>query len=500
MLKLLYFRIVKMRSYRLNFFILLPFLLIQNVYGQSDTVSPKLIDFAFTPKEINIAEGSSTVTATIRAWDDLKGVNSVLVGFISPDGQNKVQEFLPRISGDELEGTYEGNLAFDQYADTGVWKVELIQLRENAGDIVNIKTDELYNNDYPTNLHVISNVKDTASPELIDFGFSPKELNIAEGNSIVTATVKASDDLRGVNSVLVGFESPDGQTKVQEFLPRISGDELEGTYEGNLAFDQYADTGVWKVELIQLRENAGDIVNIKTDELYNNDYPTNLHVISNVKDTASPELIDFGFSPKELNIAEGNSIVTATVKASDDLRGVNSVLVGFESPDGQTKVQELLPRISGDELEGTYEGNLVFDQYADTGVWKVELVQLKENAGDTVNINSEELINLGYLTELHIYDYPTVYSNNYLNVNDNLKIINDEINKDIVIEFEIKRFTNVKVSIYNSSGRCISSLTNKYFEAGYHKVHIKGAAFPLGIYFCRLQFNDFSIIKKFLMF
>ncbi|MEJ5350849.1 MAG: two-component regulator propeller domain-containing protein [Melioribacteraceae bacterium] len=69
-------------------------------------------------------------------------------------------------------------------------------------------------------------------------------------------------------------------------------------------------------------------------------------------------------------------------------------------------------------------------------------------------------------------------------------------NPETIIEFSIPEQTHVKLKIYDILGREITTLIDKELNPGNYKKVWYAYNLPSGIYFCRLQTNNYSEIKK----
>jgi flagellar hook assembly protein FlgD len=58
---------------------------------------------------------------------------------------------------------------------------------------------------------------------------------------------------------------------------------------------------------------------------------------------------------------------------------------------------------------------------------------------------------------------------------------------------------NTKIEIYNILGQRVATLLNKELGAGSHKVKFNGSNLSSGIYFYRLQSDNYSSIKKMIL-
>jgi hypothetical protein len=59
--------------------------------------------------------------------------------------------------------------------------------------------------------------------------------------------------------------------------------------------------------------------------------------------------------------------------------------------------------------------------------------------------------------------------------------------------------TQVELVIYNTLGESITRLVNEEKEAGKYTVEFTATNLPSGIYFYRIQANDFTQIKKMIL-
>jgi chitodextrinase len=90
---------------------------------EEDVTPPELVDFNFTPTEIDTSGGPQEVTVTLQVTDDLSGVNYMWVRFGSPSGEHSAFAYPELTSGDEFNGTWTGVAEFAQYSELGTWTV-----------------------------------------------------------------------------------------------------------------------------------------------------------------------------------------------------------------------------------------------------------------------------------------------------------------------------------------------------------------------------------------
>ncbi len=67
------------------------------------------------------------------------------------------------------------------------------------------------------------------------------------------------------------------------------------------------------------------------------------------------------------------------------------------------------------------------------------------------------------------------------------------------IKFALPVSGNINLSIYNSLGEKVETLTNQFLEAGYHKIEWRANNYSSGVYYYRIESENFSDVKKMLL-
>jgi hypothetical protein len=68
-----------------------------------------------------------------------------------------------------------------------------------------------------------------------------------------------------------------------------------------------------------------------------------------------------------------------------------------------------------------------------------------------------------------------------------------------VINYQLPKTSNVKLSIYNALGQEVSTLVNELQNAGDYKVEWNASAYPSGVYFYHLEAGSFVSNKKMML-
>jgi hypothetical protein len=69
-------------------------------------------------------------------------------------------------------------------------------------------------------------------------------------------------------------------------------------------------------------------------------------------------------------------------------------------------------------------------------------------------------------------------------------------NTETTIQFNLPKSGNVKLTVYNSKGQIIKTLVDRYLNVGEHRVELDASNLISGIYFYKIQTDDFSKVKK----
>jgi len=67
------------------------------------------------------------------------------------------------------------------------------------------------------------------------------------------------------------------------------------------------------------------------------------------------------------------------------------------------------------------------------------------------------------------------------------------------IKFALPVSGNINLSIYNSLGEKVETLPNQFLEAGYHKIEWRANNYSSGVYYYRIESENFSDVKKMLL-
>jgi len=380
----------------------------------SDTTPPVLAAFSFTPDAVTAIGGPGIVTVTAQVKDDLSGSSFLaFVQFVSPSFQFQYV-YMQRISGDEFDGVYQGQISIPEFSESGVWKAN-VSVFDTVNNVGFFDATALAGLGFSTDLTVTS-TQDIAAPTPTSVTFSPATVDVSGGPQVVTAALTISDDASGVdlvNQQLVDFVitlvSPSAvqrQRIASREFTLTAGDSLVGTWEASLTLPSLSQAGAWSVESIILRDLVNNQTFLNTFQLQAMGITTTLDVISSPEDTTPPSLVDLTFTPAFINTSTGPQNVVVHYSLSDDLSGVaflpDSPITSFyrgaifTSPSGQQNRQTFpfgnaFTLVSGDALSGVWESTLFFPQYSEDGDWRISNFWVQDVVRNSLQLTTADL-------------------------------------------------------------------------------------------------------------
>lgn len=377
------------------------------LFGQTEDVTPPaLVSLSIAPSTVDVTAGPATVTLTLHITDNLSGFDGGAVLFISPSGQQVASGGIapPPISGSANDGIYQIVVTISRFVESGTWTLAFVDLRDKVGNRSLIRTPELQAAGFPTTLAVTS-VPDVNPPVLADFSFTPSTVDVSNGAATFTLMFHITDDLSGFDSGGVLFISPSGQQVASGSIgmPPQSGNLNDGAYQGAVTISLFAESGTWTLAFVDLRDKVGNRALIRTPELQAAGFPTTLSVVS-VQDVKPPDLLSFSFAPSTVDVSAGPETVMITAHITDDISGFESGGVLFISPSGQQVASGTIarPPVSGNVTDGVYQATLTIPRFAESGVWTLAFVDLRDQVGNRALIRTPELQISGFPIELTV--------------------------------------------------------------------------------------------------
>jgi len=114
------------------------------------------------------------------------------------------------------------------------------------------------------------------------------------------------------------------------------------------------------------------------------------------QDVTPPVFLDLWVDPVYIDCSEGDQVVTVYAEISDDLSGIrdhSSATIGFHSPSGTYNSVIMSDRdmVSGDYTHAWYEDQLIFGQYSEFGVWRMDFLYSVDNLNNRSRLEGAEV-------------------------------------------------------------------------------------------------------------
>lgn len=372
-------------------------------------------------------EAPGSLEVIVEAEDDVSGVSFGFVSFRNPD-TGKILQI--NVSGTYVEpGTYQevvyadgklhGNLTVDQYASAGNYVVERVEIHDKAENYqVYYGMGAQYYDDFKESqpesilpdslagisfLVVNSGIQDVTAPVVTGI-FLGGESIAAPGELAVT--MEAEDDVSGVDFAWATFRNPDTDTSLQvhlsgKYMEEETGQEKEygdGKLHGKLQVNQYAGSGTYTVERVEIHDKAGNYhvyygLGVENYQNYDQEYllaegvsAVGFSVINGgTEDITAPIPAGVTLSASRVEVP---AAIEVTVDGKDDVSGAVSGWVQFINPDtGKSLYASLnwayFDPVSGETkvyADGKLHGEMEVSHYTGTGTYVIERVELRDRA------------------------------------------------------------------------------------------------------------------------
>jgi hypothetical protein len=375
-----------------------------------DITPPTIVSFSVSPASVDVTNSNASFTVTVHATDDLSGVDSVNLTWASPSSSTMGGVGYPTlVSGDHSDGTYSGTFVIPRYSPSGDYPMR-VSVRDRAHN-------ESYADEGP--IHVVDSNPDNTPPTLTSLHFTPSTIDVRGGPQPVKidATVTDAQSGSAVMSVFLTVfntatqaATSGGSNPPQMVL--VSGDSNDGTYSGTATIPQYTRSGRWSAE-VTVSDLLGNYTKYDAQSLQGQGLESGFDVVSN-EDTDAPHAPDISIEPAEVDVHDSDQPIHFRVHVTDDLAGVRpsqvagTFVVEADAIDPvfhQSESAGYMPRTSGDDLDGVYEGTMTIPRHSATGLRPVR-VYTEDGVANYRYIQNADLVAAGAVPAILVYNVP----------------------------------------------------------------------------------------------
>lgn len=238
-----------------------------------DDTAPVVEELTLSDTQIDTSEAARTVTATLHLTDDLAGVQgtpSIEVTYEKTLQRRWVN--LKRISGDNLDGTYQGTITLPRFSPKGDWNLHLtvVDTQDNS---YYAGPRALAQAGFPSKIEQVGN-GDQAGPEFKSFEIDRTSIDTSTAEQTVYFRARVTDVLAGTGTddsyrpveVILVNAADSGNQRQANNMQRVSGDNLDGVYEGSMTFPIGSGPATWQIRLGAI-DYAGNMTLVSAGEL-----------------------------------------------------------------------------------------------------------------------------------------------------------------------------------------------------------------------------------------
>ena len=214
--------------------------------------------------------------------------------------------------------------------------------------------------------------QDTQAPVMTSFSFSPSGVNVSTSPANLTFSANITDNLSGVETVIVTIQLPNG-TLLTQNAALNSGDSLNGSWLVVFVIPQISLAGTGNLIQMILFDQSNNPKFYSSANFPALGTPTFTVINTNPSDNVAPALVSFAIAPIPVDVSASSKIITVTARLTDNLSGVRTVSANIELPNGST-INSL--------------GTLPLPLTALDGMWELEFTIPKFTLPGTANITS----------------------------------------------------------------------------------------------------------------
>jgi hypothetical protein len=236
--------------------------------------------------------------------------------------------------------------------------------------------------------------------ELIDFMFSPDEVDVTGSAAEVDVLVTLRDLDHGVQQVWIVVSNPNSTLFHDCSIGAPSeGDAHHGTWTCAIEIPADSEPGEWRIQHIGVDNYSGGWTSFNRDDVAAAGFPVGVAVISDDPDTEAPELVDFDFDLDTVHLADSDDYaqVRFDLSATDARTGVAEMEVEMVNVEMNysTGCSVLVPDAGENVVEDFC--TMWLHEWHPSGEW-LATVHLTDHAGNRRTVSTEELDALGFPT------------------------------------------------------------------------------------------------------
>ena len=358
----------------------------------SDGIKPRLLGFRPATPSVDLNGGDTTVSFDMTLLDNASGIRRARIGLLSPSGvlvtRSLSYDSYPLLAGLRLTSEPLG-----EFAEAGNWTITGLTLFDEAGNRLNLGSDDLAAAGFATEVVVTNSNGDATGPSLDDFVITRPTVYPGTGVETMSFSLTLSDSGAGVSSARVDMVGPSGV--VVSAVNTLATPAAAVTLSLDTpVLSPNLEQGTWNVLSVLVVDAAGNSVEY-VDRLATMGFATSLQSTNPQSDATAPQLDSFAVLTPTALPAGGDAVMRFSVGVSDDLSGVARVRIDLRGPSGQLlyawgEYSATLPLSDTAQVETPVLSTLL-----EAGSWTVEAVEVIDGAGNRSRVDAGALTAAG---------------------------------------------------------------------------------------------------------
>jgi serine protease len=268
----------------------------------------------------------------------------------------------------------------------------------------------------------VTGADDRTAPDILSLTLDPVTVDTSTGLQTITVTARIHDDLAGLSRVdaagrlipptlLLNFLSPLNILQTFGALLSPAPGETNDLFSGSFTLPPHTPAGVWTLLNVPISDAIGNVRNLLLGEAQAKGFTTQF-TVTGQGDATPPSLRSFDFFPKRIDTSASGCTVTNVAHILDDLSGFyfasgpgfffGGVSGAFQSPSRRQSAA-----ISGfgvmPSTSDTVATNFIFfPQYAETGIWTLSGLAIRDVAGNVAALDEAAVRRLGFPTKIAV--------------------------------------------------------------------------------------------------
>ena len=306
----------------------------------------------------------------------------------------------------DSSGLFVFEQKLDKYASSGSYAVRAIDAVDDFGASIRFTEQKMIELGYQTKSVLDNPYSDSTKPAVKSFEISNFHFNDLTQTWDVEYKLFATDDKSGLKSGhIVEFLSPTG-TSLQEWRDFNS----DGVISTTRSFSKYTASGIYKINTIRIWDIAGNDGTLGYTDLNSRELTSQLVLNNPYADNKAPTLEKFTLAATFNSVTLRPSIVI-DFSAADDVSGFKNSYIRMADVNGVLEDRWIEDQ---DSNKVGVQFNLDLVQEYTSGKFKIQYLNLYDNANNSSNLVSGDLLKSGYTPEINVFFKPVGASDDYV--------------------------------------------------------------------------------------